>query len=68
MTKEQTMARLRRMNPAQLYLFGVNMYKTGYMDGLREGEKEFDDAVILTEEEARQQMPEDVVERILSGG
>ena len=57
--------KLRKMTPAQLYVWGVNMYKQGFIDGLREGESEFDDAVILTEEEAKAQMPEEIVERIL---
>lgn len=66
MDKAKMIAKLKRMNPAQIYLWGENLYKQGYMDGLRDGESEFDDAVIITEEEAREQMSNDVVDRILN--
>lgn len=56
---------LKKLNTAQLTAYLMSVYKEGYIEGLREGEKEFDDAVILTEEQARTLIPSDMVDRLL---
>lgn len=58
--------KLQKMNPAKAYCWLLNFYKEAFEEGLREGEKEFDDAVILTEEEAKIYFPEEAVEELLS--
>lgn len=58
-------ARLKRMNPAQIYAWLVGFYKEAYEAGLREGEKEFDEAIIMDEDEARERLGEEAVRRLL---
>lgn len=57
---------LQKMNPAKAYYWLLNFYKEAYEEGLREGEKEFDDAVILTEDEAKTFFSTEAVEELLS--
>lgn len=57
--------RLQKMNTAQAYLWLMNFYKIAYEEGLREGESEFDDAIILTEDEAKSYFGNDAVDRLL---
>ena len=44
-------ARLKKMNPAQIYTWLAQFYRVAYEDGLREGEREFADAIIVSEDE-----------------
>lgn len=59
------MSKVRKMSPQQILTLMQEIYKQGFIDGLREGETEFDDAVILTEEEARQHFSSESVDRLL---
>ena len=61
------MNKIRKMNLSQLDRFLVDLYKSGYCDGLKDGETEFDDALILSEEEAAEYFGQDAVERVLKG-
>lgn len=54
---------LRRMNTAQITSWALAVYREGFIDGLREGETEFDDALILQEEEAAEYFGRDAVDR-----
>lgn len=58
--------RLQRMNPAQLYYWLLKFYRDAYEEGLREGEQEFDDAVIITEDEAKEFFSVDKVDELLN--
>lgn len=58
--------KLQKMNPAKAYCWLLNFYKEAFEEGLREGEKEFDDAVILTEDEAKAFFSNEAVEELLS--
>lgn len=48
----RTAAKVKNMNPAQIYAWANLLYRLGYEEGLREGEKEFDDAIIMDLDEA----------------
>lgn len=60
-------AKLKRMNPAQIYAWLVGFYKEAYEAGLREGEKEFDDAVILDEDAARERIGNEALNNLIGG-
>ncbi len=49
----EQIAKIKRMNTAQIARWAVEIYKAGFVDGLREAEHEFDDAIIMDEDEAR---------------
>lgn len=57
---------VKKMNTAQITSFILAVYRNGFEDGLREGESEFDDALILSEEEAAELFTKEAVERALS--
>lgn len=59
--------KLHKMNRAKLFAFVLAVYREGFIDGLREGETEFDDALILEEDEAAEYFGAEAVERILHG-
>ena len=54
---------VRKMNTAQITSFVLAVYRNGFEDGLREGESEFDDALILSEEEAAEYFGQDVIDK-----
>ena len=58
-------SKVKKMNPMQIFSWAQEIYKQGFIDGLREGEKEFDDAIILTEEEAKEHFDAERVEKLL---
>ena len=60
-----TLRRIRKMSVGELSEYLKNLYILGYMDGLREGEKEFDGAVIMDEDESRERLGEEAVRRLL---
>lgn len=60
-------SKVRKMSPNQIFMWAQEIYKQGFIDGLREGESEFDDAVILTEEEAKQYFDSERVDELLGG-
>lgn len=55
------------MSTLQIFTWAQEIYKQGFIDGLREGESEFDDAVILTEEEAKKHFDSERVDKLLGG-
>ena len=58
-------SKVKKMNSMQIFSWAQEIYKQGFIDGLREGEKEFDDAIILTEEEAKEHFDAERVEKLL---
>lgn len=66
MISKTQMDKIRKMNLKQLDLFLVDLYKSGYCDGLKDGEKEFDDALILSEEEAAEYFGEEAINRAMN--
>lgn len=63
----QMVGKLRNMNPAAIYLWAQSVYKAGFLEGLRQGEEEFDDALILTEDEARDRLGEEAFAKFMGG-
>lgn len=59
--------RLQRMNPAKAYAWLVHFYVEAYEAGLREGEKEFDNAVILDEDAARERIGNEALNSLMGG-
>lgn len=60
-----TLRRIRKMSPQELNDYLKRLYIIGFEDGLREAEKEFDGAVIMDEDEARERLGEEAVRRLL---
>lgn len=58
-------ANVKKMSTLQIFTWAQEIYKQGFIDGLREGESEFDDAVILTEEEAKKYFDAEKVNKLL---
>lgn len=58
-------SKVKKMSTLQIFTWAQEIYKQGFLDGLREGETEFDDAIILTEEEAKKHFDSEKVERLL---
>lgn len=53
------------MSTSELNDYLKRLYIIGFEDGLREAEKEFDGAVIMDEDEARERLGEEAVRRLL---
>lgn len=60
-----TLRRIRKMSTSELNDYLKRLYILGFEDGLREAEKEFDGAVIMDEDEARERLGEEAVRRLL---
>lgn len=60
-------SKVKKMSILQIFTWAQEIYKQGFIDGLREGETEFDDAIILTEEEAKKHFDSERVEKLLGG-
>lgn len=58
-------SKVKKMSALQIFTWAQEIYKQGFIDGLREGESEFDDAVILTEEEAKKHFDSERVDKLL---
>jgi len=58
-------SKVKKMSVLQIFTWAQEIYKQGFIDGLREGESEFDDAVILTEEEAKKHFDSERVDKLL---
>lgn len=58
-------AKVKKMSTLQIFTWAQEIYKQGFIDGLREAETEFDDAVILTEDEARKHFDSEQVDKLL---
>lgn len=60
-----TLRKIRKMSTQELNDYLKRLYIIGFEDGLREAEKEFDGAVIMDEDEARERLGEEAVRRLL---
>lgn len=58
-------SKVKKMSTLQIFTWAQEIYKQGFIDGLREGETEFDDAIILTEEEAKKHFDSARVDKLL---
>ena len=58
-------SKVKKMSTLQIFTWAQEIYKQGFIDGLREGESEFDDAVVLTEEEAKKHFDSERVDELL---
>lgn len=58
-------SKVKKMSTLQIFTWAQEIYKQGFIDGLREGESEFDDAVVLTEEEAKKHFDSERVDKLL---
>ena len=63
----EILRKVKAMPLMELNDYLKRLYILGFTDGLREGEREFEDAVILTEDEALDRLGEEAVERLLRG-
>ena len=58
--------RIKKMNLNQMEAFLANLYKAGFIDGLRECESEFDDALIMELEEAAEYFTQEAINRAIN--
>lgn len=58
---------LRKLSAEEMYEYLKRIYVEGFKDGLEEAEHEFDDAVILTEEEAANKLGEEAFNKLIGG-
>lgn len=58
---------LRKLSAEEMYEYLKRIYVEGFKDGLEEAEHEFDDAVILTEEEAANKLGEEAFNKLMGG-
>ena len=63
----EILRKVKAMPLMELNDYLKRLYILGFTDGLREGEREFEDAVILTEDEALDRLGEEAVEWLLRG-
>ena len=59
--------KLRKLSGAEMFDYLRNIYAEGFQDGLREGESEYDDAIIMTEDEARDRRTDEGFLRLIGG-
>lgn len=59
--------RLRKLSAEEMYEYLKAVYVEGFKDGLEEAEHEFDDAVIMTEEEAANKLGEEAFNKLIGG-
>lgn len=58
---------LRKLSAEEMYEYLKRIYVEGFKDGLEEAEHEFDDAVIMTEEEAANKLGEEAFNKLMGG-
>lgn len=58
---------IKKFSAEEMYTYLKGVYIEGFKDGLEEGEHEFDDAVIMTEEEAATKLGEEAFNRLMGG-
>ena len=66
LSREQ-LKRIKKLDLNELNQFLQDFYAEAYIVGLREGEKEFEDAVILTEDEVKERTNEEVFIKLTKG-
>ena len=57
---------LKKASYPQVLGILTRIYKQGYIDGLREAEKEFDDAIVMNVDDAIERIGTDTFERMVS--
>lgn len=61
----EMLRKLRKLSGAEMFDYLRNIYAEGFQDGLREGESEYDDAIIITEDEARDRLTDEGFLRLI---
>ena len=59
--------KLRKLSAAEMFNYLKEIYAEGFQDGLREGESEFDDAIIMTVDDAKDRLTEEGFMRLIGG-
>lgn len=63
----EMLRKLRKLSGEEMFDYLRNIYAEGFQDGLREGESEYDDAIIITEDEARDRLTDEGFLRLIGG-
>lgn len=58
---------IKKLDLNELNQFLQDFYAEAFIAGLREGEKEFEDAVVLTEDEVKERTSEEVFNKLTKG-
>ena len=61
----ETYRRIKSMSRQEMSEYLRRFYLIGFEDGLREGEREYDDAIIMDEDEARDRLGDEAFQRLL---
>ena len=61
----ETYRGIKNMDKTQLEQYLHSIWLDGAINGLREAEHEFDDAVVLTEDEARERISDEAFKRLM---
>ena len=61
----ETLRKIKRMSTEELNAYLEQLYIEGFRDGLREGEQEFEDAMIIDEDKARERLGDEAFSRLL---
>ena len=59
-----TLRKVRKMSTAELNEYLKRLYILGFEDGLREGEREFEGAIIMDEDEAKERLGEEAFRKL----
>jgi len=59
--------KLRKLSAVEMFNYLKEIYAEGFRDGLREGESEFDDAIIMTVDDAKDRLTEEGFMRLIGG-
>lgn len=59
--------KLRKLSAVEMFNYLKEIYAEGFQDGLREGESEFDDAIIMTVDDAKDRLTEEGFMRLIGG-
>ena len=58
---------IKRMSLSELDAFLQRYYRAAFIDGLREGESEYDDSIIINAEEVEERLNDEEYERLVNG-
>lgn len=59
-----TLRKIRKMSTAELNEYLKRLYILGFEDGLREGEREYEGAIIMDEDEAKERLGEEAFRKL----
>ena len=65
-SREQ-LRKIKKFSAEEMYEYLKVVYIEGFKDGLEDAEHEFDDAVIMTEEEAATKLGEEAFNKLMGG-